>query len=269
MTNAEPSPPTRIRREPPSFRLLTIRRVEDVTPRLVRVTLTGPELAGFALDQPAASVRLLLPAPGAAEPVIPTWNGNEFLLPDGRRPTIRTFTPWRSDPEALELDVGVVVHGGGAASEWVRAAKADDRAALSGPGRGYTVDAAAPAFLVAGDETAIPAITQLLEAAPAGTPTDVLIEVADGDARLPLVDRPGVSVEWLELPSGGAPGDALVAAVEAAEIAPGAKVWVAGEAAAVQRIRRHLFEARGLQRSQVTARGYWKAGRSGDPADDA
>jgi NADPH-dependent ferric siderophore reductase len=45
-------------------------------------------------------------------------------------------------------------------------------------------------------------------------------------------------------------------------------VWVAGEAAAMQRIRRHLFEDRGLSRAQASVRGYWKHGRGGD-ADDA
>jgi NADPH-dependent ferric siderophore reductase len=46
--------------------------------------------------------------------------------------------------------------------------------------------------------------------------------------------------------------------------------WISrmGEAAAMQRIRRHLFEDRGLPRSQASVRGYWKHGRSGD-ADDA
>jgi len=40
-------------------------------------------------------------------------------------------------------------------------------------------------------------------------------------------------------------------------------VWVAGEAAAVQRIRRALFEERGVPRSRATVRGYWKHGRAG------
>ncbi len=236
---------------------------------MVRVTVAGPELDGLAVDQPAASVRLLLPAPGEPDLVIPSWNGNEFLLPDGRRPTIRTLTPWRSDPETLELDVGIVRHGGGAASGWAGAAQPGDAVAVSGPGRGYTVDANAPAFLLAGDETAIPAISQLLEALPADALVQVCIEVADHEARLALPEHPGASVEWCDLPSTGAPGDALVAAVQKAVIAAGAKVWAAGEAAAVQRIRRTLFEERGLPRSQVTARGYWKRGRSGGAADDS
>ena len=36
----------------------------------------------------------------------------------------------------------------------------------------------------------------------------------------------------------------------------------------MQRIRRHLFQARGLPRTQALVRGYWKFGRSGDSDDD-
>ncbi|HUF84947.1 MAG TPA: siderophore-interacting protein, partial [Acidimicrobiia bacterium] len=145
----------------------------------MRVTLAGSELEGLTVEQPAASVRLLLPSPGSDELVMPTWNGNEFLLPDDRRPTIRTFTPLRVDPDELSLDVEIVVHGGGAASEWAQAAQPGDRAALSGPGRGYDVDPEAPAFLLGGDETAIPAIGQLLDVLPPETRVQVHVEIAD------------------------------------------------------------------------------------------
>jgi NADPH-dependent ferric siderophore reductase len=235
---------------------------------MVRVTFASPDLEGLTVENPAASVRLLLPSPGAQEVVMPKWNGNEFLLPDGRRPTIRTFTPCRVDPQALELDLNIVIHGPGVASQWAQAAEPGNPAAISGPGRGYTIDHDAPAFLVAGDETAIPAISQLLAALPAETPVQVHIEVAHPDGRLALPDRPQTTVEWRDLPRGASPGDALVDAVRGADLAPGTKVWVAGEAAAVQRIRRHLFEDRGLPRTLVSVRGYWKRGRSGD-TDDA
>jgi NADPH-dependent ferric siderophore reductase len=69
---------------------------------------------------------------------------------------------------------------------------------------------------------------------------------------------------WLELPAGAPPGDRLVHAVVTAELDPNVRVWAAGEAAAMQRIRRHLFDERGLPRSQVVVRGYWKHGRGGD-----
>ena len=270
MSRSERSPTTvRARREPPRFRRVAVRRAEHLSPRMVRVTLAGPDLEGLTVEHPAASVRLLLPSPGAQEIVIPSWNGNEFLLPDGRRPAIRTFTPLGLDPDAFELDLEIVVHGGGVASEWAEAAEPGDPAAISGPGRGYAVSRDAPAFLLAGDETAIPAISQLLEALPAERPVQVRIEVAHPDARLALPDHPCVTIEWCDLPPGASPGEALVAAVCGADLAPGMRVWVAGEAAGVQRIRRHLFEDRGLSRAQASARGYWKHGRSGDADDDS
>jgi NADPH-dependent ferric siderophore reductase len=268
MTTPEPDrDPLRIRREPPRFRRVEVRAVEPLSPRMLRVTLTGPELAGFRVDEPAASVRLLLPSGPGGRLELPTWNGNEFLLPDGRRPTIRTFTPRRVDSEALELVIDAVVHGDGAASQWARGAEAGSGVAVSGPGRGYTIDERASAFLLAGDETAIPAISQLLEQLPRAATISVLIEIAEPDGRLALPDHARASAAWLDLPAGAQPGDALVAAVRAEEIASDARVWAAGEAAAVQRIRRFLFEKRKFPRTQTTIRGYWKFGRAGTGDD--
>ena len=195
---------------------------------------------------------------------MPTWNGNEFLLPDGTRPALRTFTPLAVDAERLELEIWIVLHDGGVASAWAADAAAGDRVAVSGPGRGYDIDRDAPAFLVAGDESAIPAIIQLLDVLPTGPPIEVLVEVTRPDARLPLPNHPSATVTWVDLPSGGTHGDALFDAIRAATIDPDARIWAAGEAAAVQRIRKHLFDERGFARAQTTVRGYWKHGRRGD-----
>jgi NADPH-dependent ferric siderophore reductase len=73
----------RLRREPPAFRQVEVVRTAPVSPRLLRVTLGGPDLAGLDAGLPAASVRLLLPRAAAADLVLPAWNGNEFLHDDG------------------------------------------------------------------------------------------------------------------------------------------------------------------------------------------
>jgi NADPH-dependent ferric siderophore reductase len=258
----------RIRREPPAYRRVTVQAVMPVTPRLTRVTVAGAELKGLIVEQPAASVRLLLPSPGSDELVMPAWNGNEFLRPDGSRPAIRTLTPLRLDTDAHQLDLEIVVHEGGAASAWALGAGDGDEVALSGPGRGYPIDPDATGFLLGGDESAIPAISQLLEVLPGDRPVQVLIEVAHPDARLELPGHPGATVQWLDLPDGAPPGDTLVAAITQADLPQGARVWGAGEAAAVQRIRRHLLDERNLPRSETWIRGYWKHGRAGDADDD-
>ena len=247
-----------------------MRRREDLTRRMVRLTLGGPELAGLVVSEPAASVRLLVPAPGAeGEVELPAWDGNVFLQGDGRRAPIRTFTPLRLDPEAQELDLEIVLHGPGAASSWAAGASPGDGAALSGPARGYSVEAEVGHWLIAGDETAIPAIGQLLAALAPEASVEVHVEVAEAvpvAAEALGLAHPGGRVEWHVQAEGAVVGDAMVRAVvdAAGRLAPDARVWVAGEAAAVQRIRRHLFEERGLSRRQATVRGYWKHGRAGD-----
>jgi NADPH-dependent ferric siderophore reductase len=247
-----------IRREPPRFRAVVVRRVEPVTPRLVQVTFGGDDLAGLTVAEPAASVRLLLPSVDRGPLEIPVWNGNEFRLRDGTRPVIRTFTPRRFDLDANELQLQMVVHdGGGIASDWATRAEPGLAAAISGTGRGYTVDAEARAFVLAGDETALPAMSQLLEHLPVSADVRVDIEITTPDARL---DLGAADVHWHVLPADRRAGDALVAAVQSIDIRDGARIWVAGEAAAVQRIRKHLFNERGIARAQTTVRGYWKLG---------
>lgn len=257
--NDEPRVP--VRREPPPFRRVEVRRIEDLSPRMRRIVVGGPELEALEIDAPAASVRLLLPPPGQRELVMPEWTGNQFELPGGERAPIRTFTPRHLDTDALELTLDVVVHDTGAASEWAEDAQPGDEAAVSGPGRGYDIDDDASGYLLAGDETAIPAISQLLEELPPEMPVQVHVEIADPAARLELPAHPNAEVTWHELPTGAASGDALMAAVEGLDDVPPA-VWVAGEAASVQRIRTHLFDVRGMTRAAATVRGYWKQGRS-------
>jgi NADPH-dependent ferric siderophore reductase len=259
---------TRVRREPPRFRAVEVARAELLTPRLVRVTFTGDALDGFVLAEPAASVRVLLPSPGSEHLVMPAWNGNEFLLPDGTRPAIRTFTPRHWDAARRELVVEMVRHdGSGVASQWAAAVQAGAPAAVSGPGRGYAVPDDAPAFFLAGDDTAIPAVAQLLEVLPP-VPVRVHVEIAHPDARFALPAHPTAVVIWHDAADGAPSGAALVDAIASSTFVDGERIWVAGEAAAMQRIRRHLFDTVGIPRSRTTIRGYWKAGASGD-ADDA
>jgi NADPH-dependent ferric siderophore reductase len=264
--------PSRLRREPPTFRDLVVRRVEPRGPRLTRVTLGGPDLAGFTLDLPAASVRLLLPDPSTGPLVRPIWNGNEFLAPDGSRPIIRTLTPRALRPEVDELDVEVVRHGDGPASRWAADAPVGSPVALSGPGRGFAVDPGWRDLVLVGDESAIPAISQLLEVMATVAPAcqiRVQLEAEDPVAEVALPVHPGATATWAIRDGAQAFGDTLVTAVAGWALSSDTVVWAAGEAAAMQRLRRHLFDERSMPRSRTTVRGYWKVGRGGDDGGGA
>lgn len=267
-----PARPARERRAAAPFRRAEVVAAERVTPRLVRVALAGPELVGLRVEQPASSVRLYVPRPDAPREggrlVLPEWDRNNFAFADGTRPTLRTLTPLRVDPERGTLDLEVVTHGDGPASRWAEAAAPGDETAVSGPARGWDLDAAAPAYVLAGDETALPAVGQLLEALAAldgRIPVRVVAETATADARPPLPHHPGAEVTWLVQEPGAAPGAGLVDAVRALDLVDGTRVWAAGEAAAVQAVRRHLFDERGIPRDHTWVRGYWKRGR-GEPS---
>ena len=250
----------RLRREPPPLRPVEVRRVEQLGPRMIRLVLGGPALEGFAVEGPASSVRLLVPEPGSDELVMPTWTGNQFELPDGSRAPIRTFTPRSSDPDRNELTIDVVVAHAGLAADWASGAAPGDPAAISGPGRTDDLDGAA-SYLLIGDETAIPAIGQLLEMLPDHVAIRAHIEVGDASGRIELPEHPGAEVAWAVTPDGAVPGPTFLDALTAAGDLP-EKVWVAGEAAAVQAVRTRVLKELDLPRSQAIVRGYWKHGRA-------
>lgn len=251
----------RVRRPPPPFGRIVLDERAKLSPRLLRLSFVGESLRTLTVDQPAASVRLVVPWPDT-DLELPQWNGNEFLLADGTRPALRTFTPLRADAVVGRLDLEIVRHPGGAVSRWAESATPGAEAGISGPGAGYVYPTGAERLLVLGDETAIPAITQLVDTAPDHLSLDIHVETIRADAVLDLDLRPVDEIEWHVSAGGTHPGVQLAAVVEAIDELPaGTHVWAAGEASAMQRIRNHLFRTLGVDRARATVRGYWKPAR--------
>jgi NADPH-dependent ferric siderophore reductase len=84
----------------------TVKRVQTLTPRMVRVTFTSTELANFGWNGPAAHIKVIFVDPAQAA----------VAAPSDPRPTMRTYTPRRFDRDSRELDVDFVLHGEGPAS---------------------------------------------------------------------------------------------------------------------------------------------------------
>src|SRR5918997_3718799 len=126
--SAEAPPPRRRR----VMRRVSVTRVEQLSPRMVRVTFIGDDLQAFGWNGPAAHIKLGFPEEGQAEPLMPQA--------DGPRPTMRTYTPRRFDPAVPELDVEFVLHGDGPASRWAAQAQPGQVLILAGPGPSYKID---------------------------------------------------------------------------------------------------------------------------------
>lgn len=236
-------------------RLLQVRRSERITPRMIRVTLAGDELAGFGGDGPDRRIKMFFPVPGQDRPAVPRAMSGGPVWPAGEaRPAIRTYTVRRFDPDAAELDVDFVLHEGhGPAAAWARDARPGSWVGVSEPGGRYVPDPAADFHVVIGDETALPAVATVLDALPPGVPALAFLEVADAGEEQPL---PATWVHRGDRPA----GVPLAEVVRAAQFPAGrGQAWLSGESGCVKDLRKHLLDDRGLDRRAVYATGYWRA----------
>ena len=249
-------------RRPRTPRLATVLRTSRPTPHLVRVVLGGEGLAGFAPEYTDAYVKLVLPPAGAPYAAPFDMDAVQREHPRELWPCLRTYTVRAWDRAAGELVLDVVVHGDeGLAGPWAVAARPGDRVQLLGPGGAYAPSGDVDWHLLAGDETALPAIAASLERLPAGATARVFVEVADAAEEQPLPLPAGAELTWVH--RSGLPGEALVAAVRGAALPPGSvHAFVHGEAGFVRDLRRYLRVERAVPREQLSASGYWRLGRT-------
>jgi NADPH-dependent ferric siderophore reductase len=249
-----------------SVDVLTVVSVRDVTPSVRRVVLSGSPAAVAAAGP---TVSLLVPRVGDAAPRWPrVAKDGRIVWPDGAHGvSLRSYTARRQDPAAGLVEIDFVLHGDGPAAAW--AAAAIPGALLGSAGGGPLGERPAGQLLLAGDETALPAIARILaEAVPTAVGT-ALLEVAGPAEEQPLPAPAGVTVRWLHR---GAipPGEStlLIDAVAGLDRPAGDDVfaWVAAESAAVRAIRADLRGRWGLGRAQHHAIGYWRRGRAMSPS---
>jgi NADPH-dependent ferric siderophore reductase len=174
--------------------VLTVAAVTQVTPSVRRVLLSGTEAAVAAAGP---TVNVLVPRVGDLAPRWPhVARDGRIVWPDGAHGvSLRSYTARRQDPAAGEVEMDFVLHGDGPAAAWAGAAEAG--ALLGVAGGGALGDRPAGWLLLAGDETALPAISRILAAAPATTTGVVFVEVAGPDEEQPLSAPSGMTVRWL------------------------------------------------------------------------
>ncbi|MEV0451672.1 siderophore-interacting protein [Streptomyces sp. NPDC050600] len=264
-----PAPPLPLRR-------VTVTAVRRVTPRMVRVTLGDPSLAGAPLAGPDRQVKLYFPRPGQSEPVLPApdpdgdvmrWYAAYAAIPEARRPWMRSYTLRSHDPANATVDVDLLLHGDaddGPATRWARNARVGDVLGMFGPSDYFAppVDPASGDWtLLVADACALPALATLAAALPPGHRALAYVHVADTAEEQPLPTEGRLTVHWLHGES--SPEDAVRAA---AFPAGRPYAWLAGEAATVRALRRHLIEERNIDRRAIDFAGYWRRKLTQDDA---
>jgi len=260
--------PTPSRRRRPRFRPVEVVDVRRLSPRLVSIVFTGA-FDDFAVDAPTRHIKVLVPGDGEHAVALPEVGADGVIWPDGTpRPAVRTYTPRRFDPMTGILEVQFVVHGEGPASTWADRARPGDRLAVAGPGGRAPLELTSGPWVIAGDESAIPAIGTLLDALPFDATAEVYVEIEDCAGQIDLDGRASAKITWLVRSVGDEPGAALHDALRAATITDATRVWVACEAVAVRRIRRLVLERGEVGPSGLVTRGYWRAGEANHPDHD-
>lgn len=206
-TSAAPHQTVRVRAE----------TVERVSPTFARVTFAGPELRAFGNPGATFDQRIKLIFPPEETGVLPDlgggadWYADWLALPDDTRGAMRTYSIRDLLIDAagetrfvvdfvLHLDPGT----SGPAARWAGSAQTGDELLIVAPLRGHTESAGvefAPAagapVLLAGDETAAPAIARIIEDLPQDARGIAFIEVPDASDCLAVAAPEGISVQWL------------------------------------------------------------------------
>jgi len=223
----------------PNFREISVADAYDITPHMRRVVVATEDARHFV--EGGMHVRLLIP-PKGREPV---WPHTE---PDGRihwpkgddALTIRAYTIRSIDLDRGEMNIDFVVHEGDdvPGATWAMTARPGDRASLIGPGGGGVPTARK--LVLAGDETALPAIARIAASVPADAELRIFLEVADKQEEQPLTSKASMDITWLHR-NGAAAGttDALERILR--DIVPAADpetlVWVACEQKQARAVR--------------------------------
>ena len=264
MTDALLRQPRRVRHEL-KFRRARVEAVEQLTPVLKRIVLTGDELEGFFSPGFDDHVKIF-PAPRGERLVLPT------LGPDGPvyaepKPVARDYTPRAFDAANRRLTIDFAVGHGGPATAWAEDARPGDELGLGGPRGSFLIPTSFAEHLLIGDEAAIPAIARRLEELPATARAIVCIEVNDVGGELDLSSPANVEVVWVHRNGGprGRPEALTAAAVAAAKrIDPAdAYVWVACESSVARSMRAALLATRPFNQKWMKVAGYWRLGRAG------
>jgi NADPH-dependent ferric siderophore reductase len=236
-------------------RKLNVLRVIDITPRMRRITLSGPDLTGFISLGTDDHVKLLFANTPEQQAALDNFMGPGS---DGPKPVMRDYTPRRYDAESGELDIDFVLHGDGPAATWAAQAAPGQHLHIAGPRGSMIVPDMFDSYLLIGDETALPAIARRLEELSDKRRALVVVEVEDEAERQVFESKAQVEVIWVVRGQ-----QDLLDTTRRLTLPQGdLYAWVATESALSRKIRRVLLDEFKLDEAALKAAGYWRLDES-------
>jgi len=244
-------------------RHLTVREVEHLTPKMLRVTVGGDDLAGFVSMGFDDHVKVFFPPPGSDELVLPTMGPDGPIFAEGApKPALRDYTPRRYDAAAGVLLLDFVIHDAGPATTWAAQAKPGQPLGVGGPRGSFIIPTQFDWHLLVGDETALPAIGRRLEELPRGTRALVVAEVDGPAEEQKFSSAAPFEVIWVHRNTAPA-GDPSLLLERLRDVTfPAGEyfAWIAAETQVARALRQYLLAERAANKHWVKAAGYWRRG---------
>jgi NADPH-dependent ferric siderophore reductase len=233
--------------------MASVERVEQVTRRMRRVTLTGGALTGLRWA-PGQQVRVLFKDP---------THLRFWLSPRELWDWSRTYSLWDYDADAGRYELMVLDHGGdGPGARWIRDIGVGAPVIVGPPEGKFLARAVSPYHLFVGEETAAVCFGAMARALSGQR----VIGALQGDTPEDHIELPGGG-EFVRVERGEAnasPSAVLVEAVRALTLPDGiGTAYLAGEAKTIQAVRRHLIDERGWTRSAIVTKPFWTPGKRG------
>jgi len=237
-------------RHPFSARHVQLLAREYISPNFIRLTLGGPDMAGFKSLGFDDHVKLILPQAGQQKPNLP-YLVDEKPQVDEPRPIMRDYTPLNYDERLNTIELDFALHtGNGAAMQWAKTAPIGQWAGLAGPRGSWVIAPGLDWYVLLGDETALPAIERCLQERPFDAPMMVRIACADPrDQRAWALDE---QVDMRYVPT-------LDGVLDTLSLGAGTGfIWGAGEHNQMAALRTALL-GQGLHARQMHLSAYWRA----------
>lgn len=254
------------RRFPITLRELTVTAIQDLSPRMRRITLGGAQIGAFdakGLMQPALQslgpddhVKLFFADPETGRLSLPQQGDDRLHWPENPPAISREYTPRGFDPALGQLVLDFVLHGHGVAGEWAARAQLGDTIHVGGPKASMLLPDAAH-YLLIGDETALPAIANWLEMLSTDARVDAHILTADPAAQIALRAPQAARIAWHPHD----PQDVQALVRIAGTPGRDSLVWAAGERAAIAALRAHLAVL-DHPRERTDLSNYWTLGQA-------
>lgn len=253
--------------ERPQIILEVIERIQ-LSPHMVRIVAGGPGISAIEDNGMTDAYSKMLFTPAGSD-LTPPYDMAALResLPLEQLPSVRTYSIRKFDLANGQIWIDFVVHGDeGVAGPWANRAEPGDPLVLLGVGGGYAPDPDADWHLLAGDDSALPAIGAALEAMPRSATGVALLEVGGPQDELEFDAPEGIEITWLH--RGDAEAGTTPLLVDAAKALPWrdgrVQLFVHGERGAMKALRPYFTDERGLERRGLSLSAYWAYGRRED-----